>query len=46
MQEGMRYLRVRFFWGESKNGFVISDNTDFSLPKKRSKKGSFTMTTA
>ena len=23
------------FWGESKNGFVISDHTDSSLPKKR-----------
>ena len=29
--------------GESKNGFVISDHMDSSLPKKR---GSFTMTTA
>ena len=33
---------------ESKNGFVISDHTNSSLPKKneRSEKGSFTMTTA
>ena len=35
------------FWGESKNGFVISDHADSSLPKNgRSEKGSFTMTTA
>ena len=34
------------FWGESKNGFVISGITDFSLPKNDPKKGSFTMTTA
>ena len=33
------------FWGESKNGFVISDHMNFSLPK-RSEKGSFTATTA
>ena len=32
--------------GESKNGFVISDHMDTSLPKHgRSQKGSFTMTT-
>ena len=35
------------FWGESKDGFVISDHADSSLPKNgRSEKGSFTMTTA
>ena len=35
------------FWGESKNGFVISDHADSSLPKNgRSEKESFTMTTA
>ena len=38
------------FLGESENGFVISDHMDSSLPKKKknrkSKKGSFTMTTA
>ena len=38
---------MRFFLGESKNGFVISDHTNSSLPKNgRSEKGSFTMTTA
>ena len=25
----------RVFWRESKNGFVISDHTDYLLPKKR-----------
>ena len=33
------------FWGESKNGFVISDHMNSSLPK-RSEKDSFTTTTA
>ena len=33
------------FWGESKNGFVISDHMNSSLPK-RSEKESFTTTTA
>ena len=47
-----QHLRKRqtygaFFLGESKNGFVISDHTDSSVPKNgRSEKGSFTMTTA
>ena len=27
-------LRVRGFFGEFKNGFVISDHMDSSLPKK------------
>ena len=40
-------LAACVFLGESKNGFVISDHADSSLPKNgRSAKGSFTMTTA
>ena len=40
----IRHLLWVRFLGESKNGFLISDHTDSSLPKKngRSEKGSFT----
>ena len=31
---GVNSVRLHFFFGESKNGFVISDHMDSSRPKK------------